>query len=207
VTNGDFEAGFTGWVQWEILDGFWDAQWIQSNDCDILISSPCPFSGSTSHAQKKGNDVNNAFGGLYQVLSVEPGVRYHVSGRWSGGAEGNDDGFAFWEVVIYDGAVDETVIQNAPGVSDFLVAKEEISNLPNGVTFQYDWQPFSGEFTAQSSQVTLALKAGTAFNAFSASYHDEISVIPLPSIPTAGAIGLTALAALLSLLGLMILRR
>lgn len=188
VTNPDFESGLTGWTVWNAPpNGFWLGSWIHSNDCDIWVPTTCPYGGSgISHAQKKGSGGGNTHGGLYQQLAVQAGRQYRVSGVWSGGVTGNIAGSngTWWEVVVYDGAVADAVIDQAPGPQDAPIAKREVNNLANNGVFQFDWEPFSGIFTAQSGTVTLALKTGSYFTYDAAGYHDNIALqlVPQPVV-------------------------
>lgn len=181
VSNGDFEAGLTDWNPWAApANSFWNGVWLRLNDCDIWVpTNGCPFEGSTSHSQKKGSDAGNAHGGLTQVISVEPGKTYDVSGQWSGGVRGNLDGSngSWWEINIFEGLVDDATIDTGLRPQDTLIAKIEANNLGSTEVFQYQWQEFSGSFTAESDTVTLVLKAGSFFTLEAAAYHDNIQVI------------------------------
>lgn len=202
VQNGDFENGLTGWSIWSAPPGFWSDSWIHSNDCDIWVpTNGCPLAGGVSHAQKKGNDAPNAHGGIYQVIAVVPGNHYRVGGNWSGGVTGNVAGNngTWWEVVVYDGIVDDATIDAGLRPQDVLIAKREVSNLGNGEPFQFQWESFDGGFTAQSNSVTLAFKVGSFSTFEAAGYHDEISVEAVPAlpIPTLSSLWLLLLAVLL----------
>lgn len=214
VSNGDFEAGLADWNEWAAApNSFWDGVWIQSNDCNIWVpTNGCPFAGATSHAQKKGSGAGNAHGGLTQVLSVQPGRSYDVSGQWSGGVTGNVDGNngSWWEVVIYDGLVDDATIDAGLRQQDTLISKREINNLANQGVFQFQWETFSGSFTAQSDTVTLVLKAGSFYTLDAAAYHDDIEVVaqaPTAPIPVNSFAALALLMGLMVLLGMYSLRR
>ena len=214
VSNGDFEAGLADWNEWAAAPSFfWDGVWIQSNDCDIWVpTNGCPLNGTTSHAQKKGSGSGNAHGGLTQVLSVEPGRVYDVSGQWSGGVTGNVDGNngSWWEVVIYDGMVDDATIDAGLRPQDTEIIKREVNNLASQQGFQFQWEAFSGSFTAQSNTVTLVLKAGSFYTLDAAAYHDDIEVVaqpPAKPIPVNSSIALSLLVGLLALLGMYHLRR
>ena len=207
VSNGDFEAGLADWTIWSAPDtGFWSSNWIHANDCDIWVpTNGCPNEGSISHSQKKGTDARNAHGGIYQVLSVEAGESYTVSGNWSGGVTGRESFNAtWWEVVVYDGAVSDAVIDQAPGPQDTLIAKREVTNLEDGQVFQFQWEPFSGQFVAPSDTVTLAFKQGSLDTFEAAAYHDAISVTSnrIPSIPTLSTFALLVLLGLFALVAL-----
>lgn len=198
VVNGDFESGFSGWTTWQVSSVFWNGAWIQSNDCDIWVPTECPYAGAFSHAQKKGSGSGNAHGGLYQVIDVTPGQRYRVSGQWSGGVTGNAAGNAtWWEVVVFDGVVDGTIIDAGTRPQDAQVARRTIDNLPLNGVFQFDWEGFGTTFVALSSQVTLVLKAGSFSTFDAASYHDEIVLVAAPVVPVpVGAPWMLVLAAL-----------
>lgn len=211
LTNPDFESGLTGWTTWVApVNGFWTGSWIHSNDCDIWVPpSACPFGGAgISHAQKKGSGGGNAHGGLYQVITVVPGQTYRVSGVWSGGVTGNiaDNNGTWWEVTVYDGAVSDAVIDQAPGPNDQLIAKREINNLANNGVFQFDWEPFSDTFVAQSNQVTVALKTGSFFTLDAAGYHDNLSMVAVPTVPAVGGPGLLILVVSIALSGFVLLK-
>lgn len=176
VTNGDFEAGLAGWQVWSS----WGGPWLHQNDCDIWTPVPCPYEGALSHSQEKGSDVDAAHGGLFQVLDVVPGRQYRVTGWWSGGVLGKDNpaNLSWWEVTVYDGEVDGTVIDQSPGPQDVVIAKHEHAVDPNQ-GWQFPWESFTGVFTAASSRVTLALKTGSFSTLDVAGYHDLLSVLLL----------------------------
>lgn len=212
VQNGDFESGLTGWTTWAATPGvFWDGTWIHANDCDIWQpTNGCPYSGAISHAQKKGSGGGNTHGGLRQTLTVIPGVTYRVSGVWSGGVTGNIAGNngSWWEVAVYDGTPTDTTIDNGLRPEDTLIAKRERNNLGNNEVFQFQWEPFSGSFRAQSATVTLVLKAGSFYTFDAAAYHDEIIVAAEPaSIPALGPFSLALIAVSLPAMALALRRR
>lgn len=179
VVNGDFEAGLANWTVWAAPPGaFWNGVWLHQNDCDIWTPpSACPFAGTTSHSQEKGSGAGNAHGGITQQIAVQAGRQYRVSGQWSGGVTGNAGGNAtWWEVVIYDGAVDDAVIDAGLRPQDVLIDKIERAGLATNEVFQFDWRPFDGIFTAGSNLVTLAFKQGSFFTFDAAAYHDAVSM-------------------------------
>jgi len=204
VSNGGFESGLTGWSTWTVSNGFWNGSWIHSNDCDIWVpTNGCPLTGTISHAQKKGSGGGNTHGGLYQTISVVPGRDYAVTGNWSGGATGNVAGAngSWWEVVVFDGAVNDAIIDAGTRPQDVQIVKREANNLGNNAVYQFQWEPFAGVFTARSSTVTLVLKAGSFSTFDAAAYHDNLSVVALaPPIatPTLTPAWLVALALLLA---------
>jgi len=186
LTNGNFEAGLAGWSTWSAPDtSFWNGSWIHSNDCDIWPPAICPYGGSgQSHAQKKGSGAGNAHGGLYQTVSVVPGTRYRLRGQWAGGATGNAPGNAtWWEVVVFSGAVTDSVIDAGTRAQDTQVAKIEIAELALNGVHQFQWQPFSRDFVATSPQVTVVLKTGSFYTLDAAAYHDDLVLEPLPITP------------------------
>lgn len=211
VQNGNFESGLSGWTVWAASSGFWDGSWNHANDCDIWVpTNGCPYSGTTSHAQKKGSGGGNTHGGLRQTLTVIPGVTYRVSGVWSGGVTGNVAGNngSWWEVAVFEGVPSDATIDTGLRPEDTLIAKRERNNLGNNEVFQFQWEPFSGSFRAQSDTVTLVLKAGSYFTLDAAAYHDEINVTAEPtSIPTLGPLGLVLLALSVPAAALAIRRR
>mgnify|MGYP001036181692 CR=1 FL=1 len=213
LQNSDFEAGNNDWTIWNAPDtGFWSSSWIHANDCDIWVpTNGCPYDGTTSHAQKKGNDAPNAHGGLYQQIAVVPGAEYRVGGWWSGGVTGSANSNAsWWEVVVYDGAVTDAVIDQALGESDVLIAKREAGNVDDGQVFQFQWESFEGTFIAQSNTVTVALKVGSFGTLDAAGYHDLLSLEriaePALSFPVP-TLGVVPLALLFTLLGAVAIAR
>lgn len=216
VANGDFESGLTGWTQWAAApSSFWNGVWNHSNDCDIWVpTNGCPNEGAISHAQKKGSDAGSAHGGLYQTLSVTPGNTYRVDGFWSGGVTGSDNGSngTWWEIVVYDGVVDDAIIDaGLRGPQDVLIDKDEANNLAFREVYQFQWTPFTGNFVAPSDTVTLVLKAGSFNTLEAAAYHDQISVTditPPPAPVPVMSLGMLALlAGMLALVGLRFTRR
>ncbi len=215
VANGDFEAGLSGWTVWSAPPtSFWNGVWLHSNDCDIWVPTICPYAGTTSHAQKKGSGAGNAHGGIYQQIAVQPGRQYRISGQWSGGVTGNAAGNAtWWEVVAYDGVVDDSIIDQGLRPQDQLVDKIERTDLANNEVFQFQWQPFSGVITAASGTITLAFKQGSFFTFDAAAYHDNVSMqalgepaVPARELPTSGRGMLALLLVLLAVSGLLVLR-
>lgn len=184
IENGDFEAGDTGWTEWSSPGGWTNDTFVHDygSACDIWIPSPYPYEGASTHCQTRG--VVNIHGGLYQVIDVVPGVTYTVSGTWAGGVGGLSEfdpnnpppsWTAWFEVTIYDGAATVGQIDAAPGPNDVLIAKREnVGYEP----YNFNWELFSGQFTAQSNQVTLAMKTGKSGGLWDAiaAYHDEIAI-------------------------------
>ncbi len=207
LSNGDFEAGLTGWTIWSAPVGFWDDNWLHTNDCDIWVpTNGCPYAGTTSHAQKKGSGSGNTLGGIYQTISVVAGQTYQVSGQWSGGVHANTTGNGtFWRVEVYDGVPTEAQMDAGPTPQDTLIALKEENDLPPGSNSQFQWESFAGSFTAPSDTVTLVLKAGSYYTFEAAAYHDNLVVeelgppAPVPALPLAA---LGALAGLLALFGI-----
>jgi hypothetical protein len=215
VVNGDFESGLAGWTIWSApVTPFWSGVWLHSNDCDIWVPTICPYAGTTSHAQKKGSGTSNAHGGIYQQIAVQAGRQYRLSGQWSGGVTGNAAGNAtWWEVVAYDGVVDDSIIDQGLRPQDQLVDKIERVDLANNEVFQFQWQPFSGVITATSDTVTLAFKQGSFFTFDAAAYHDDISMMalgeplaPVRELPALGRETIAFLLALLAIAGSLVLR-
>jgi hypothetical protein len=213
VVNGNFENGSTGWTEWtsppDWVTGAFSHDY--GSGCDIWTPTPYPYEGANTHCQSVG--VNNVHGGLYQVINVEPGKTYTVSGMWSGGIGGLVTGsytsLSWFEVTIYDGIATVADIDAAPGANDVIIAKKTFENATN--PYSFGWEPFSDTFTAQSSQVTLALKTGKVgdWDAIAA-YHDIISldeVMPPAPIPTLNEWGMIIVALLISGSALWYMRR
>ena len=210
VTNGDFEAGAAGWTEWSSPGGWTTG--VFSHDyaagVPIWIPSPYPYSGSGSHGQHVG--TNNVHGGIYQVISVESGMRYEVSGMWSGGiGETGSQPFdiAWFEVTVYQGAVGPTEIDAAPGPDDVVIAKREYTG---DSIVSFGWEQFAGSFVAQQNQVTLALKTGKVSPNWHpiAAFHDDLSLqLSRAAIPAVGALGTIAFVLLLVAVGVVSLIR
>ena len=120
-----------------------------------------------------------------------PGKTYTVSGVWAGGVGGivpappaEPIPQAWFEITIYDGAATVDQIDAAPGPNDIIITKREhVGNTP----YSFDWEQFSQQFSAKSSQVTLAIKTGRYvgpdYPDYIAAYHDQIAIEPLHSMP------------------------
>lgn len=182
VKNGNFEAGKDGWTEWSNQSwatGVFAHDYV--NGSTVWSPEPYPYDGEHTHSQSYGG--NNIHGGLYQVINVTKGRKYTVSGQWSGGVGGlvpDSKTIAAWfEFTIYDGVASVAQIDAAPGDNDVTLAKREYSY--DGITgksvYSFGWETFEGTFTAQSNQVTLALKTGRLgdWDAIAA-YHDNILV-------------------------------
>jgi hypothetical protein len=215
VVNGNFESGLSGWTVWSApVTPFWNGVWLHANDCDIWVPTICPYAGTTSHSQKKGSGAGNAHGGIYQQIAVQAGRQYRISGQWSGGVTGNAAGNAtWWEVVAYDGVVDDSIIDQGLRPQDQLVDKIERTDLANNEVFQFQWQPFSGVVTAASDTMTLAFKQGSFFTFEAAAYHDDVSLqvvgeplAPVRELPALGRGMIAMLLLLVIIAGSLVLR-
>lgn len=166
------------------------------------------YAGSGSHGQHVG--TNNVHGGIYQVINVESGMRYGVSGTWSGGiGETGSQPFdvAWFEITVYQGAVGPAEIDAAPGPDDVVIAKREYTG---DSIVSFGWEQFTGSFIAQQNQVTLALKTGKVSPNWHpiAAFHDDLSLRQSRvAIPAVGALGTIAFVLLLVAVGLVILIR
>jgi len=142
VTNGDFESGSTGWTEWNSL-GIWTTgnfEHYYYSDCTgaIFIPDPCVYAGNQSHRQQVG--TQNVHGGIYQVIDVIPGKKYRVSGYWSGGvggADNNNNDFAWFEVTIYQGTAGVDIIDVSPRPQDVIIAKKDYTDLNDTVIFNW----------------------------------------------------------------------
>ena len=186
VVNGGFEAGSANWTEWNSPQN-----WVTEtfghdyvSGCTVWIPAPYPVSGANSHCQHVG--ANNVHGGLYQVVNVIPGTTYNISGLWSGGIGGLNQGSSttasWFEVTVYNGVATVNQIDAAPGPSDVMIAQRTFSGAN---PYSFAWEQFSGTFTPQSSQVTLALKTGKIgdWDAI-ATYHDLIRIEAPTPVPT-----------------------
>lgn len=210
VTNGDFENGSTSWTEWSSPGAWTTGVFAHDYASGVTIwpPTPYPYAGSGSHGQHVG--TNNVHGGIYQVIDVQPGESYNVSGVWSGGiGESGSQPFdvAWFEITVYQGAVGAAEVDAAPGPEDAIIAKNEYSAQS---IVSFGWQSFQGSFTAQQSQVTLAFKTGKVSPNWHpiAAYHDNVAVRQIASgIPTLSAWSLITFAAVLAAAGLFVLSR
>ena len=152
----------------------------------------------------------NVHGGIYQVVDVQVGQVYEVSGVWSGGIGQSDSqpfDIAWFEVTVYQGAVGAAEIDAAPGPDDVVIAKREYSG---DSIISFGWEPFNGSFVTQQSQVTLAFKTGKVSPNWHpiAAFHDDVALQSAAGgIPTLGPIGVLVLMIVMAVAGLMVLCR
>ena len=128
VTNGDFESGASSWTTWSSPGGWTTDVFAHDYASGVPIWPPIPYpyAGAASHGQHVG--TNNVHGGIYQVINVQTGQPYDVSGVWSGGiGEVGSLPFnvAWFEVTVYQGAVGAAEIDAAPEPGDVIIAKRE----------------------------------------------------------------------------------
>jgi hypothetical protein len=211
VVNGDFEAGSANWVEWNSPQAWVSGTFGHDygSGCTVWIPVPYPASGSNSHCQNEG--INNVHGGLYQVIDVIPGTTYVVSGLWSGGIGGlvlgSNTTASWFEITVYDGAATVSQIDAAPGPLDVIIDKKTWSGAN---PYSFAWETFSGTFTPQSNQVTLAFKTGKIgdWDAIAA-YHDNITIeaSTTTTVPTMTEWGMIIFMVLAGLGGIYYLRR
>lgn len=210
VANGDFEGGAASWSEWSSPGGWTTDVFAHdyASGVPIWMPVPYPYAGVGSHGQHVG--TNNVHGGFYQVVNVQAGMSYIVSGMWSGGiGEGGSLPFdvAWFEVTVYQGAVGALEIDAAPGSGDVVIAKREYTN---DSIVSFDWEQFNGSFVAEQNQVTLAFKTGKVGPNWHpiAAFHDDLSIQLLTAeVPAVSAAGLAVYVALLMAVGLAILSR
>lgn len=210
VANGNFEGGATSWTEWSSPGG-WTTD-IFAHDyasgVPIWMPVPYPYAGVGSHGQHVG--TNNVHGGIYQVINVQTGMSYDVSGMWSGGiGEGGSLPFdvAWFEVSVYQGAVGAAEIDGAPGPGDVVIAKLEYTG---DSIISFGWQQFSGSFVAEQDQVTLAFKIGKVSPNWHpiAAFQDDVSLrLAGAEVPAVGPAGAIVFFVVLASLGLAILSR
>ena len=208
VDNGDFEAGSTGWTEWSSTGG-WTTHTFghdYGSGGTIWIPSPYPLDSAT-HSQQCGGELIH--GGLFQVIDVSPGETYSVSGEWAGGVgnvSSSGTQTAWFEITIYDGAATVAQIDAAPvPPNDVVIAKRENNST---YPYEFNWEPFSGQFTAQSAQVTLALKTGKVGDwDYIGAYHDNIAIAPPPPIPTMTEWGMVIFTLLLTVSAFWYIRK
>ena len=90
LANGGFESGPAGWTEWSLDPTTnWTTHEFQhtyANTTDIHVPSFYPSTGGASHSQKVL--AEGVHGGLLQVVNVQAGQTYSVSGAWSCGIGG-----------------------------------------------------------------------------------------------------------------------
>ena len=210
VANGDFEGGAASWTQWSRPGGWTTGVFAHdyASGVPIWMPVPYPYAGVGSHGQHVG--TNNVHGGIYQVVNVQTGMSYDVSGMWSGGiGESGSLPFnvAWFEVTVYQGAVGAAEIDGAPGPGDVVIAKREYTG---DSIISFGWERFSGSFVAEQNQVTLAFKTGKVSPNWHpiAAFHDDLNLrLAGGGIPTVGPAGVVVFVALLAAVGLAILSR
>ena len=210
LANGDFEAGAASWSEWSSGGGWTTGVFAHdyASGVPIWMPAPYPLEGAGSHGQHVG--TNTVHGGIYQVVNVQTGMSYAVSGSWSGGiGEGGSLPFdiAWFEVTVYQGAVGAAEVDGPPGPSDVVIAKREYTN--DSIIF-FGWEQINGSFVAEQNQVTLAFKTGKVGPNWHpiATFHDDLSIQLLTAeIPTVGPTGVAIYTALLAVIGLVIVLR
>jgi len=210
VANGDFEGGAASWTEWS-SPGSWTTDVFAhdyASGVPIWMPVPYPYAGVGSHGQHVG--TNNVHGGIYQVVTVQTGLSYDVSGMWSGGiGEGGSLPFdvAWFEVTVYQGAVGVAEIDGPPGPGDVVIVKREYTN---DSIISFGWEQYNGSFVAEQNQVTLAFKIGKVSPNWHpiAAFHDNVSLrLAGGGIPTIGDAGAGLFVVLLVMVGLSILSR
>jgi hypothetical protein len=210
VVNGDFESGGASWTEWSSPGGWTTGVFAHDYASGVPIWNPAPYpyAGSGSHGQHVG--TNNVHGGIYQVVNVQSGRAYDVSGVWSGGiGESGSQPFdvAWFEVTVYQGAVGAAEIDAAPGPNDVVIAKREYTG---DSIISFGWEPFNGSFVAQQDQVTLAFKTGKVSPNWHpiAAFHDNVALqLAGGGIPTLAPTGALLFAIVMAAAGLMLLWR
>ena len=210
VTNGDFEGGAASWTEWSSPGGWTTGVFAHdyASGVPIWMPVPYPYAGVGSHGQHVG--TNNVHGGIYQVVNVQTGMSYAVSGMWSGGiGESGSLPFdiAWFEVTVYQGSVGAAEIDGPPGPGDVVIAKREYAG---DSIISFGWEEFSGSFVAEQNQVTIAFKTGKVSPNWHpiAAFHDDVSLLlAVGEIPTVGPAGVRVLVVLLAAVGVAILSR
>jgi len=210
VANGDFEGGAASWTEWSSPGGWTTDVFAHdyASGVPIWMPVPYPYAGVGSHGQHVG--TNNVHGGIYQVINVQTGMSYDVSGVWSGGIGESGSlaiNLAWFEVTVYQGDVGVAGVDGPPGPGDVVIAKREYTN---GSIISFGWEQFSGSFVAEQDQVTLAFKTGKVSPNWHpiAAFHDDVSLLlAVGEIPTVGPAGVMVLVVLLAAVGVAILSR
>ena len=210
VTNGDFEGGAASWTEWSSPGGWTNGVFAHDYASGVTIWPPVPypFAGVGSHGQHVG--ANYVHGGIYQVVNVQTGMSYDVSGLWSGGiGESGSSPFniAWFEVTVYQGAVGPAEIDAAPRPGDVVIAKREYTG---DSIVSFGWEQLGGSFVAEQNQVTLAFKTGKSISNWHpiAAFHDDVSLrLIAGEIPAVGPAGVMVFIIVLATAGLAILSR
>jgi uncharacterized protein (DUF362 family) len=178
LTNGDFEAGATGWINWKTTWGSGDVYDFANTEPGCL-GNACLKLGGTATATSFG---------VYQQVTVVPGKTYRIDGYWKGRKLADNNWF---EILLIDGpfslqqADDPTYVK-----ATFMFAYDNSTyGLPGGVgaTFgwiwshhqfapplsQVDWNNRLGRRIAAGNTMTVVLKVGSTGGGAEA-WFDEI---------------------------------
>ena len=210
VTNGDFEGGAASWTEWSSPGGWTNGVFAHDYASGVTIWPPVPYpyAGVGSHGQHVG--ANYVHGGIYQVVNVQVGMPYEVSGMWSGGIGESGSSFfniAWFEVTVYQGAVGPAEIDAAPGLGDVVIAKREYTG---DSIVSFGWEQFGGSFVAEQNQVTLAFKTGKVSPNWHpiAAFQDNVSLsLAGVNVPDLGPTGTIVLIVALIAVGIAVLSR
>ena len=164
VTNGNFNAGPTGWSTYT-------AGW-GGGSGTITATGPT--------APELNINVNTGSYAWYQYLTVIPGVTYTITGDW----EGQNAGWA--EVMLFN----NTGATPAQQIDTAVAAGSIIYKRDGGAT--WTWSPFAAtpphagasnnpNVLATGTSMIVAAKGGGS-NSGTNLYFDNISVTPEPSM-------------------------
>ena len=210
VANGGFEDGLNGWTIWDPAPDQLQTAWTREVACYTAPTTPgCAFAGNGAYGHS--GEGLNANGGIFQVIQVQPGRQYRISGHWRGHASvASIANGTSWAVFAYEGALDAEMVSRNFGSSQ-LVAVLPLNNVPpNG--WGVGWLPFSRVIRVghSSSSMTLALRHSSSNNHFAALYLDDVTMEllyePSQQVPLDSRLALLMLAAGLMVVGVWRMR-
>lgn len=199
LTNGDFETGTTaGWTDWS--NGY-------GNKTQGVKTTDTYNGGTDAHGGTYAwycYCKSSYSGGIYQQVTVTPGVQYILDGWWK--AVSDSSGVYWYEVGMINGPWNFSLVD---GGTTTTIWKQTVQTLPDPNTdpkayVQWSTQSFlpgglgSNIITASGSTITVWVKIGQG--AVSPKSRVRVDDITLDIVPEPGSllvlgVGLTGLAA------------